>query len=163
MSLQRKVTLLMALSLVLMLAVGTPTSVEKVQAADGTNGYVEIMSNTVADGQPLTLRAYGLDASSDYTLDFTAGCADQYNFSTAANQDEHYLTVIISTPTSGDVCTITLEQQSTGTAIDTDYVNFVTVETLIPTDLLIGLAIVMMVIGIMVGIAASVKVKGKRG
>ena len=60
-----------------------------------------------------------LDVSSDYTLDFTAGCATQYgnfdiqnfveNFTTGASEETVYHRVTLEAPTSGSECIVTLD------------------------------------------------------
>lgn len=148
------------LGLFLFLQVGSPqTQITAVRGADGTAGSIEIMTSNMVSGQPVTLRCYDLTASGDYTIDFSAGSATQHNFTAASDASDYYHTTIIEEPTAGGACTLTLEAQSTGTALYTVYLNFVTVETLIPTEVLIALAIALMVVGILVGIAASVKKK----
>lgn len=157
--------LYVALTLALFLALLGPSSqteITVVRGADGANGSIELMTSNLVAGQPIKLRCYDLDASGDYTIDFSAGSADQYNFTSASDGGDFYHDTLIEEPTAGGPCVITLEAQSTGTALYTMYVSFTTVETLIPTTIIIALAIALMVVGILVGIAASVSRKRKR-
>lgn len=132
----------------------TPTYYAK--AADGSNGYLDIGINTIMDGQPLTIRCYNLDATSDYTLDFTSGCADQVNFTTADNQDEFIHITAIQKPT-GATCTITIESQSDGTALDTVMVTFYELDDVLPTNPLITIGIAVLLVAIVVSVVVGVR------
>ena len=128
-------------------------------AADGSAGEIEVGTTSYVVGQSLTVYLKDMTVSGDYSLSFTTGCHDQINFTLGADQDAITFVVVLDAPTSGSTCTITLEAQSTGTDIDTVTLVANDPEDLFPTDMIIDIAIIVLVISIIVGIAVAFRYK----
>jgi hypothetical protein len=127
------------------------------KAADGSAGSMEVGSSTYVIGQPVVIYLSDMTPNADFTLDFTAGCADQINFTLGLTQTDASFTIELSAPTSGSTCTISLEAQSTGTALASVVLSATDYDDVFPDELVIGIAITILVISILVGIAVSMR------
>ena len=128
-------------------------------AADGSNGTLSFGYSEYIAGDSYLLVMSDLDVSSDYTLDFTAGVATQYNFTTGASEESRTYRVVLESPTSGSVATITLEAQSTGTEIDRIVTQSADLEEIINRDTIVDLVMILIVIAVVVGIFITIMKK----
>ncbi|MHA2248598.1 MAG: hypothetical protein ACXADY_26870 [Candidatus Hodarchaeales archaeon] len=161
----RKVALTMSV-LLFVLALSpfalTMYQIQTASAADGANGTLEVSANQVFKDTTVTIHMEGLDASSDYTVDFTTGCSSQINFTTSAAEDSKDFTVKLSAPSSGEICSITLEAQSTGTAIDQVDVRIRDGEDLVPSDFILSVMAPLLILIIVAALVGNF-VRGAQG
>lgn len=130
-----------------------------VMGADGSTGELQVGFSEYVPGNSYLIIAKDLTVSSDYTLDFTTGVATQYNFTTGANEETVYYRVTLEEPTSGSVALITLESQSTGTAVDTIRLGVADVDALINSDTVIEIIMAVLVVLLLMGVAVGIKRK----
>lgn len=127
------------------------------QGAAGTTGDMEVGTESFVPDQPLVIYLDDLTAGGSYDLNFTTGCHDSIAFTLGASQTEIHFTVLIASPTSGDTCLITLSGDGSATIIDSVLLSENDAETWFPTDLLISLGILVLIVSIIVGIVVSVR------
>jgi hypothetical protein len=138
-----------------------PNTTDHALGADGTTGNLEVGTTTYVIGQPIVFYCSDLTAEGDYKLDFPAGVATDISWTQGIGQTVMSFTVELSAPTTGDTATIELEKQSAGTVIDSVMLSATDYDEVFPDELVIGIAITILVISILVGIAVSMRYRKK--
>lgn len=135
------------------------------QAADGTNGSIDLDLTTVVENTLLSVRFYELDVSKDYNASWTDGTTIwDYLFTTGSGQTDLSIPIRITMPPSGNVFTIELTMQSAGTSIDKHQLFVSAYSDYLDEDQFIDLGIPILVIvifaGIIVALIAGFKLRG---
>lgn len=133
------------------------------QAAGGTAGSIEWSSNTYLVDSLVSLHLEGLTVSADFTISFTAGGPSNITFTTSANQRTFDITLAMPGPTAGSQMVASLSGGALQ-SVDLDSATMIAQEIgdLLPQDLIIDVGIGVMVILIIVGIVAGLAIVGKR-
>jgi hypothetical protein len=141
------------LSLALLLVL---TGASPVMAAYGTNGSIENNIGNAVDGERVYVHCYGLDVSSDYTLNHT-GDATGESFTTAASQVEIYVPISLEKSATTEVYVIQLYGNTSESALDQITIFVSDPEDLTQEDLFMDLAIPIMIMAIFAAIALGFK------
>jgi hypothetical protein len=144
--------MLLSFALVCSVSLYQPSTVH---AAVGTNGNIEVSANQCFIDTAITIHLWNLDASSDYGLDFTAGCQTNFTFTTSASETTKDYTLTLSSPSTGSQCAIELSN-TTNTAgiIDQVQVRMRSGADLVPSAFFMTIMaplVILMVVAVIVG------------
>jgi len=156
--LQKRYAAFIAMFFLLLCAIAPQTA----QAADGTNGEIDLDLTTVVENTLLSVRFHELDVSKDYNIN-TTDDGTGYSFTTGAAQTEISIPIRVTMPSSGNLFKIWLNA-GTGTGIDeislfvSPYSDFLDEDQYI--DLGIPIMVIVIFAGIIVTLIAAFKFRG---
>jgi hypothetical protein len=148
--------IIVTLLLTVILGVSTPNDTYQASGADGSAGTLAFGFNEYIPGDSYLILMTDLTVSGAYTLDFTAGCADQYNFTTGAAETAVSHRVTLEAPTTGSECIITLESQSDGVTIDSIRLQSTTIADIVNQGNLIEIIMLVVVILVLLSVAVAI-------
>ena len=112
-------------------------------AADGSAGSISVSSNSILDGQIVTIWCYDLTASGDYHVNWT-GENTGLTFTATAGDDDYVVDIGVDKPSASSSVTIYLRAGSAGTEIAKVTVTVQDLSTYLNTGLIIGAGVVIM-------------------
>jgi hypothetical protein len=128
------------------------------QSAPGTTGTIEVSANQVFKDTTATIHLEGLTGDRDYGITFTTGCASNFNITTATDEDSKDYTLKLSSPSSGEVCTISLVGFGTygneTNVVDSIDVRIRDGQDLIPSDFILSVMaplLILIIVAALVG------------
>lgn len=110
------------------------------------------------DGLPSTVECEGLAVSTEYSIHLDA--VAETNFTTSATDTEYTVLLTFDRPTDGILTVAITLAAGTTSYLDSVDVQLPTFETFIPTEVIIGLGVLAIILAVLVGVVVDVK-KGK--
>lgn len=135
------------------------TGMSQAMAADGTTGEIDFDQTSVSEDTMVYVHFKDLTGGADYMVNWT-GDDTGYSWTTGSSQDDIYIPITFSKPSSGNAFVLTLRYQSAGTAIDSITVYVTEADQVLNTAAFLAIVVPLLVFSIIVAIYKSVG-KGK--